>query len=490
VQKSALDTFLSHYPESVLLTLNDCAKSLGIDIYLVGGALRDLMMNVVSPDLDFAISSGATAFLKEVRSRLGTGAVVILGDEENDTARLVLDNLSLDVAGFRKGAVKIEEDLRLRDFTINSLGVLLNDLVQPEKEVVPADPLGGFNDLTVGLIRACPNCFDDDPVRLLRAYRFSAQLDFMIDNKTLRQIRVKAGLIIDIAVERIANELDLIMATPRAYGAFKGMQKAEILLGLIPELYNGSNVDQPPFHHLDVMEHNLATLDFVERIIEHPRNYFPRCHELISEIAEDQAAVIALKWAALFHDIGKPAVKKVNGKKQRRITFYNHDEQGAVIVGVIGERLKWSNQRIKRVSSLVSMHMHPFHLNNVMQNDETLSKRAMHKICKRAGDDLYPLFLLAMADSLAGQGSDKPEHIEEQLEQLFCRVTEFFKETLKPVLTGPKLLTGHDLIDTFKMSSGPEIGRLLEGVEEAAVEGKISTRDEALAWVEDQLSQS
>lgn len=486
--KSALDAFLSNYPETVLQTLNDCARSRGHDIYLVGGALRDLLINVVSVDLDFAVTEGAIDFTHEVRDRLGHGSVVIL-DEENDTARLVLEELSLDVAGFRKGARAIEEDLVKRDFTINSLAVLLDDLVQPEKEVEIVDPLGGFTDLKLRVVRACPGCFDDDPLRLLRAYRFGAQLDFMIEDQTSEQIKAKSGLIETVAAERISFELELLMSTKRAYRAFKAMQETELLGLLIPELYEGAGVDQPPFHHLDVMEHNLLTLEFVERILDQPVIYFPRGYDLVDEIAGDGEALSALKWAALFHDIGKPAARKVNIDKKRQITFYNHDEQGADQARQIGERWRWSRRKTKRVASLISMHMHPFHLNNVIQNQEGVSTRAMQKICKRAEGNLYPLFILAMADSLAGQGPDKPARIEDQLEQLFIEVTRFYRETLVPAAAGPKLLTGHDLITALNLSPGPEIGRLLEAVETAALEGAVTTREEALAWAQKQLEE-
>jgi len=483
VQKSALDTFLSHYPESVLQAFNDCARSRGQDIYLVGGALRGLLIDVVSADLDFAVNYGAADFVHEVRRRLGQGSVVILGDEENDTARLVLEDLSLDVAGYRKGARTIEDDLVKRDFTINSLAVLLDNLVRPDSEVEVIDPLGGFNDLRLRVVRACPGCFEDDPLRLLRAYRFGAQLDFMIDADTQQQIKAKSTLVETVAAERISFELDLIMATPRAYRSFKAMQESGLLALLIPELYEGAGVDQPPFHHLDVLEHNLATLDFTERVIDQPTIYFPRCYELVDGVADDTERLTTLKWAALFHDIGKPAARKVHDDQKRRITFYNHDEHGATQAQQIAERWKWSKRKTRRVVSLISMHMHPFHLNNVMQNQEGVSIRAMHKICKRAGANLYPLFVLAMADSLAGQGPEKPAHIEEQLEQLFVEVARFYEETLVPAEARPKLLTGHDLIDTFNLSSGPEIGRLLEAVEAAAIDGQIATREEALAWV-------
>ena len=489
MQKSALDAFLSNYPETVLQTLNECARSRGHDIYLVGGALRDLLINVVSADLDFAVTEGAIDFIHEVRGRLGTGSVVIL-DEQNDTARLVLEELSLDVAGFRQGARAIEEDLVKRDFTINSMAVLLEDLLQPDREVEIVDPLGGFNDLKLRVVRACPGCFEDDPLRLLRAYRFGAQLDFMLEDQTRDQIKAKSALIKSVAAERVSFELELIMATTRAYWSVKAMQDTELLAQLIPELYEGAGVDQPPFHHLDVMEHNLVTLEFVERIIDQPVIYFPRGYNLVDEVAQDAQALSALKWAALFHDIGKPAARRVNVDKQRHITFYNHDEQGAALAQEIAERWRWSRRKTKRVVSLISMHMHPFHLNNVMQNQEEVSTRALHKICKRAGANLYPLFMLAMADSLAGQGPEKPARIEEQLEQLFVEVAEFYQETMVPAEARPKLLTGHDLIATFNLPPGPDIGRLLEAVEAAAIEGVITTREEALAWAQRHLAES
>ena len=488
MSKSALESFLSHYPEPVLKALYDCARSRGVEIYLVGGALRDLLMNVVSVELDFAVNSDAINFVKEVRDTLGRGSVVVLGDEDNDTARLVLEELSLDVTGFRQGARTIEADLVKRDFTINSLAARLEDLVLPDREVEIIDPLGGFNDLKTRIIKACPGCFDDDPLRLLRAYRFSAQLDIMIDHETREQISRKAPLIGTVAAERISVEFDLIINTPRAYRTLKAMQESELLRMLIPELYRGMDVEQPPYHHLDVMEHNLATLSFVEQILDQPALYFTRSAHLLEGIGEDTETLTTLKWAALFHDIGKPAAMKVDDLAQRRITFHNHDEQGADLALELGERWKWSNRKTRRIASLVAMHMHPFHLNNVRRNEKKLTIRAMHKICKRAGQDLYPLFLLAMADSLAGQGPEKPERIEEQLEQLFLEVAEFYEEILVPRVSGPKLLTGNDLIDTFKLAPGPEIGRLLEALEAAAVEGVVSTREEALAWVENELA--
>ncbi|MBE0585847.1 MAG: hypothetical protein IH612_19060 [Desulfofustis sp.] len=132
--------------------------------------------------------------------------------------------------------------------------------------------------------------------------------------------------------------------------------------------------------------------------------------------------------------------------------------------------------------------MHPFHLCNVARRDGEVSRRALLKICRRAGDDLAGLFLLAMADTLAGQGTDRPATIEAELAELHARVDRLYRETIAPVLAGPKLLTGNDLVATLGLEPGPIFRELLEGVETAVVEGAVRTREEALNWVRHYLA--
>ena len=471
----------------VLEALLDCARKRRQPLYLVGGAVRDMMVGLDIEDLDFAVESGALALLDEVRRTLGSGTVIELGDSQNDTARLVCRGLSIDVSGYRNGAMTIEEDLALRDFTINSMAVLLEDLL-PGGLFTVIDPLGGRDDLAKSVVRANPGCFDDDPLRMVRAYRFSAQLDFTIAVETIDAMEGKASLLSGIAAERVSSELDTIMATARASTAFQGMRAIGLLEVMIPELFEGNHVQQPPFHHLDVMEHNLLALKCAEWVIADPHRFFPDCDGVDFAAAQKDGGVVDLKWAALLHDIGKPATRVIDEQRGGRITFYNHDECGADLVFSLGQRLRWSNSRVKRVAALVRMHMHPFHLLNVVVQDEELSNRAKLKICKRAGSDLTLLFMLAMADSLAGQGPEKPAGIERRLASLFGDLSAFFETTVQPVIRGPKLLTGHDLIATFGLEPGPWIGDLLQAVEEAAVEGDVTTAREALAWVEQELA--
>jgi poly(A) polymerase len=484
---TALAAALNRFPEQLLKLLLQCAGELELQIYLVGGVLRDALTGADTRDIDLAIAGGAQRFLGRVRRHLGYGALVPLGEPQDDTCRLVIDELAIDVAGYRGESATIEEDLARRDFTINAMALRLAEALDAGKMPELIDPLAGLADLEKGLIRACTGAFSDDPLRLLRAYRFAAQLDFRIEEKTREEINSGSAWISRCAAERISYELDLIMGTPRAFAAFDAMRATGLLMHLVPELYDGAGIEQPPFHHLDVMDHNLKTLDWLEHIIAGPDSYFPGSGEALEKSGGAPEQYLELKWAALFHDVGKPATRQVSSEKQGRITFYRHDERGAAMARCIGERLRWSRSRSRRISSLIEMHMHPFHLGNVLGTEGSLSSRAMLKLCRRAGDQLIPLFFLAMADSLAGQGADKPEHLETLLQQLFVDLTHFYAERMQPVLSGPKLLTGHDLIDTLKLEPGPEIGRLLEAVEAAAVAGEIGSKQEALDWLQKHL---
>jgi len=486
-EKDRWNEQMSRKRRAVLECLADCARKRGLQVYLVGGAVRDLILGTPDEDLDFAVESGALELLQEVCQTLGTGTVIELGDTENDTARLVCLGMEIDVSGYRYGATSIEKDLVRRDFTINAAAISLEDLLGDDDAITIIDPLDGRHDCEHKLVRACPGCFDDDPLRMLRAYRFSAQLDFAIELLTLDEIETKARLSLRVAAERISHELDLIIAGPRACKTMQKMRASGLLLWVLPELYAGYQVKQPPFHHLDVMDHNLQTLLYAEQVAADPHRYFRNCEAIDFAAAAADGADADLKWAALLHDIGKPATREIDEQRGGRITFYNHDEHGAAMIADIGCRLRWSTDRTKRITGLVRMHMHPFHLANVLLQDEKLSSRAKLKICKRAGADLTLLFMLAMADSLAGQGPEKPAGIERQLAALCGEISEFYKTSVQPVLDGPKLLTGHDLIATFGLEPGPQIGDLLEGVETAVVDGAVTSRDEALLWVEKEL---
>ena len=469
--------WLQTYPEELRLALVKVAQDTGQPMYVAGGPVRDWLLGVAARDLDFTVPKGAVACAREVSGLLG-GAFVLL-DEAEDVARVVWQGLTLDFSGFRNHTTTIEDDLGQRDFTINAMAVPLAPETGSLASLTVVDPLGGVADLGQKLLKtpALVNLLAD-PLRLLRAYRFSATLGFAIEAQTGAAIAAHGGLLTKAAMERIAYELGLIIASPRAGQTISLMADSGLLWVVFPELAAERGLKQPASHHLDVFGHSLEALYCLEKILLDPEAYFPEQGGLFREMAQGKRAV-SLKWAALFHDLGKPKTHRLTEEK---ITFYNHDQAGAKIFEIIAERLHWPRDDRNRVARLIALHMWPFHLSNARLRTG-ISRKACLRLIKAAGDDLASLFLLAMADSLAGQGVGKPPGMEENLALLLLEVHGVYVEHIQPVFANPPLLTGHDLIEIFALEPGPVFKEVLDGLIVAQVEGLVSNREQALAWV-------
>jgi len=473
------------YSADLLQVLIQTAETSGAMMYLVGGTIRDCLLGLVSHDLDLAVSGQALPVVKILQRRLGGGTLVDLSGPEDEAVRLVWRGEQIDIAAFRAEAQTIEEDLRLRDFTINAMAVPVAEL---GSEPFPAliDPTGGLTDLQEGWIRRCAGAFAADPLRMLRGYRLAATLGFQLDDETKEAIGRHASRIVDAAAERISYELKLIFDSTRTAETLRDMGETGLLRQLLPELYRGEGVAQPEFHHLDVMEHCFLALEMMEAVLAEPTRFFPGHGEKITGYLQDERSRRCLKWAALLHDIGKPATREIRADREGRVTFYRHDEMGRDLCKRYAERSKWSRAETELVAGLVEMHMHPFHLCNV-QREGRVSKRAAMKLSKRAGDTLVGLFLLAMSDSLASRGEKKPERMEEELVTLFATVSTIYAEDIAPVLRGPRLLTGRDLIEACHLEPGPLFSEILEELEITRVEGTVVDRQTALAWVNEFL---
>jgi poly(A) polymerase len=239
-------------------------------------------------------------------------------------------------------------------------------------------------------------------------------------------------------------------------------------------------MEQPASHHLDVFEHCLEALHQMELVLADLPAYFPDNSADMEQYLQADRRVVQLKWAALFHDVGKPATYGINEDKGGRITFYNHDLQGADIFTSIARRLRWSSRDIKVVARLIAGHMRPFFLAN-NQRQGSLSLKACLRLVKSIGSHLPGLFLLAMADALAGKGDGSPEEMEQEVAGLFQRLTLVEQEHVTPVRTAPPLITGKDLINELHLSPGPLFRNILEQVEEAHMARIIESRAQALA---------
>ncbi len=468
------DDWLNHYPRPLLAALaREAARCRG-QLYLSGGTVRDRLLGRPAKDLDITVPTDATGCAKRLAAALG-GTYVGL-DPASDVARVVWQGLEIDFSSFREDSGSIEADLGKRDFTINAMAV---SLAAPCTII---DPGRGLRDLGQGLIR-CPDpgVFDNDPLRMVRAYRFMAVLGFDVAPETEAAIRERVLLIDRVSPERVTAELWMIMASDRAAPAISALAACALLTRIFPELLAGVGMTQPASHHLDVFAHGLAALERMEQILAGPGRFYPGHEQEFHCYLGQQERRPGLKWAALFHDLGKPEVRLVRPDRDNRITFYNHDRVGAARFKTIARRLKWSCRDRDRVSRLIELHMYPFHLNNARLRTG-LTPRAYLRLVKAAGEELPGLFLLAMADSLAGQGPEKPRHMEAGLVALYNETRRVVAERITPVLALPRLLDGRDLI-AMGIPTGPLYGRILDGLEAARVEGEVRDRAQARKWV-------
>lgn len=459
-----------------LVTLGRLAAARGLEVYLVGGSVRELALGRVAQDLDLAVSAQTLKLARDLADALG-GTYVLL-DEAERTARVVWEGEILDLAEFRAPA--LEGDLAGRDFTLNALAVDLNAVLGPGPAGL-IDPCGGLPDLARGQLRmvAAEN-FHHDPLRLLRAYRFAATHGFQITPATTAAIRRAVPEFSRVAAERVHQELFLLLAAPSAAPVLGAMEAVGLLSQVFPELDDMKGVEQNGYHHLDVYGHSLAAVACLEEVLAAPAAYFGEMAAEVVRYARQPPKTVLLKLAALFHDVGKP---QVQGRRSHpdRYTFYYHEKVGLEIFSRVASRLRCSQAESRTVSALIQMHMRPFLLLPAFRERE-LSFRALGRLVRAARPELAGLFALAMADSLAGQGPLKPADSEAVLADLADAALQFLKERLEPQERHPRLLSGHDLI-RLGLTPGPRFRQLLTQVEEAQWEGLVQTREEALEMV-------
>lgn len=480
-----IQNFLHKYPRKLLRVLAETASERGEPFFITGGTVRDWLLAKESTDLDITVAADGFGWAHRLADRLGASFVGLSAEE--DVARVVWQGITIDFSGFREGAETIDVDLAKRDFTINGLAVHIEPRNGAEPDLKPCreviDPTNGLEDLRTRVIRCTSSAvFNSDPLRLLRAYRFMAGLQFSIEQQTAEAIRLQAGLIQQVAAERIGAELGLIMASGHAVNAIRAMCESGLLGELFPELVKGVDMDQPASHHLDVFEHSLATLGWMEKIQHRPGRYFPGHGDEMARHLSESKRTIRLNWAALFHDLGKPFTYSKRADKNGRITFYNHDMVGGDLFRKIATRLKWGGEDAKQIGRLIELHMWPFHLNNVRQQSG-LTPRAALRLVKAAGPELPGLFMLAMADTLAGRGDERPQTIEENIVVLYDELCRVYRQSIKPVLDKPRLLTGNDLQELFSLTPGPVFRTILDGLQQAQVADEVRSRAEAIEWV-------
>ena len=476
--------------DSLIDRLRATARQHRLELYIVGGVVRDRLLGRqrVTLNLDLAIPSKALEAGRALAQQLG-GTYIAL-HEEAPTSRIVLPgegHIELDLADFR--GPTIEADLSRRDFTINAMAVRLEDWTPGrEWERAILDPTKGRADLQAKRLRPCfPDTFTDDPLRILRAFRFAAELDFTLDPSTHLLLTAAAPLLRRVSGERVRDELMALLSTDRAAPNMRRMETLRVLDVVLPELVPGRDMDQGNYHHLTVLNHQLETLAQCERMFTDFTEFSPEFREPMRayfsvDVVERRSRKALTKLAGLLHDVGKPATRRV--KEDGEIWFIGHEHFGSELVSAVTERLRLSNREQEFIYLLVLSHLRPGHLSREPQ----LTPRAIYRFFRDLGDDGAACLLMWWADRLSTRGSgSRVDQIDQQrarLEELFRAY--FFKpeEAVRP----PKLVDGAQLMQALRLPEGPQVGALLRAIEEAQVEGRLHTPEDAIAFARHTLA--
>ena len=501
---------------SLLTKAGNFLAKQNIQSYVVGGFVRDALLGRDTADIDIAMEADAVNIAPQVATAL-RGKYVLL-DEVNRVGRVVLANKEAPSTkgkwelDFSTIEGSIEQDLARRDFTIDAMAVDLGKMANqhhlptlphlnkkreaPPKPSILIDPFGGWKDLHKRVIRAVTKtAFSSDAVRLLRAVRLAAELGFTIDTETEALIQHHSHLIAGAAGERVREELLRLLAVPRAEQLLPYLDKLGLLTAIIPELAGTKGVEQPKEHSWDVFEHSLKTVTAVDFLLrqgtwEHADNEevlaaTPWSDELSQHfnlgVSGSSTRRLLLKLAALLHDIAKPQTKAIDANGRMR--FLGHTEDGATIAADILERLRFAAKEVKLVEIVVKYHLRP----GQMSHDELPSRRAIYRYFRDTGEAGIDILFFSLADHLATRGpSLDMRHWREHAHMVKYVLSQRFEE--ESVVSPPKLIDGHDLINVFGINQGPRIGELLEAVREAQASGELTAREEALSYIKHLLT--
>ncbi len=451
----------------------EAAAGTGAHLYLVGGYLRDAIMGRYGPDhpamdFDYAVEGKqAVPLARQLAGSLG-GHFVLL-DQELDTARVVFDSgQMLDFAGCTGGT--IENDVRRRDFTVNAL------VWDPEAPDDVLDLTGGLADLERRRIRAiAEQNFLDDPLRMLRAYRFSTVLDGAIEDETRRMISRHSSLLGRSAPERISYELFLIANAGPAAATLKDMGETGLLEVIFPELRATRKVPRNAFHHLALWEHSLETVaQAALRLPELPQAVR---EDLQAELSAGVTRLGATRIACLLHDIGKPDTWQVS--PDGRHSFYGHDRLGAEMCEAVADRLKWSRQVSRFVVKLVRWHLRPGQLFH--QGPPT--RRAVHRFYRSIGQDVPPLMVLAFGDLGATRGPGLEGDSRLSLEKNLLELLEGYYVFMSSQKAAQRFLNGNDVMRLLNIQPGPLVAEILGALEEAQGLDEVRSREQAERFV-------
>ena len=441
--------------------------------YIIGGSIRDLLLDRIPTDYDIAVKENPKKFAEKMAKNI-SGRLVRMGKPGQMIIRVVSDDHIFDITSLN--GCSIENDLKKRDFTINAMAYDLSS-----GEII--DCLGGLRDLADKKVRmVSTDIFRKDPIRLIRAYRIGACLNFEIESQTASIIRAYAKLIKNSAGERIRGEIVKMLRTSKSYYYLSQMDDAGLLTAIFPDLDGLKGCLQNSHHLYDVFEHTMQAYHHLETILNNPAGLLPdTCIQIRRYIDED--ITVLLKYAILLHDIGKPFVTNIDDLGT--IHFYGHSRESADLAQKISQRLRFSNREKRFIDFIIRNHLKPLSLFSAMQK-KTLTQKSLTRFFMKCGENTPALLLHTLADIMAKR--DKPNQTNKAFIGFAKEMIHDFFYSFKPKIKEPPLITGRDLIHEFELTPSPLFKSILNLVEEEKLTNKIKSRDEALTLVRDYLN--
>ena len=442
--------------------------------FIVGGAIRDILCGRSPIDYDIAVAGDPFEFARQLANTT-KGHLVEIGKADQTIMRVVTAKHMIDISRI-KGA-SIEEDLQARDFSINAMAYDLDD-----QQLI--DDLGGQKDLANKTIRMVSNItFKQDPVRLLRAFRIAAMLQFDIEPHTRSAIEKDAALIHRAAGERVREELYKLFQSTKSHPYLCQLADTGLLFTVLPELLVLKECRQNRYHQFNAFEHTLQAYYHLEQLLgcdPGQPGLTVNGASLAQHIAESRVPL--LKFCILLHDIGKPAAQTTGS--DGRIHFYGHERQSALMAEAVCKRLKTSKRDADRITFLVHHHTHPLFLFEAL-NKENGSPRAVTRFFIKCAAHVPDLLICAAADMLG------KEKVQNDRSREFIRFANQllvdFETDFKPKKSKPALITGRDLINKFGLQPSPHFKKILDRVEEERLSRRRMSRQDALDLVKSLL---
>lgn len=462
------DAELAHIlDKKIFHKIGEVADRMGVECYLVGGYVRDIFLERPTNDIDVVVVGSGIEVAKELQKALGKNEKTgrwrahLAVYRNFGTAQIKFYDTEVEFVGARResydrGSRKpvvedgtLEDDQNRRDFTINAMAVCLNKTRFGEL----VDPFDGIYDLEDGIIRTPLDpdiTFSDDPLRMMRCVRFSAQLKFFIDEETFDALGRNAERIKIVSGERIADELNKIMKTPQPSRGFVELQRCGLLQLIIPE---------------------LSALDVVEtRNGKAHKNNFYHTLEVVDNVAK-RSDNLWLRWAALFHDVGKTRSKR--WEPTIGWTFHNHNYVGAKMIPGIFRRMKLPmDAKMKYVEKMVDLHMRP-----IVIADEEVTDSAVRRLLNDAGDDIDDLMMLCEAD-ITSKNEVRKKRFLENFRMVREKLTDLkerdYKRLLQPVIDG------NEIMQMFNLPPCRQVGELKQYLKDAVLDNRVANEREPL----------